>query len=222
MIEQNTLDFLTKLKQNNDRIWFNDHKDEYKAALANFTDLVAILLHNISGFDEKLIGVQPKECLFRIYRDVRFSKDKSPYKTWFSASMKGAGRNMLFPGYYMHLEPGNSYLGGGVWHPPKEALQNIREYIVNNYTDLEKIVLSKNFKNHFGEMGGEQLKTAPKGFPKDHTQIKWLRYKDFLAGCSKNNVDFTSEKIIADFSADYKAMFPFIQILRTAITSYSG
>ncbi|HDY76187.1 MAG TPA: DUF2461 domain-containing protein [Candidatus Marinimicrobia bacterium] len=217
MIEQSTLDFLSKLKQNNDRAWFNDHKKDYKSALANFTDMVAILLHNISGFDECLIAVQPKECLFRIYRDVRFSKDKSPYKTWFSASMSSRGRKGLWPGYYLHLEPGNIYLGGGIWHPSKEALQNIREYIVDHYDELEKIVLGKTFKKHFGKMDGEQLKTAPKGYPKDHPQIQWLRYKDFLAGCSKNKIDLTSEKIIADFTADYKVMFPFIQFLRKAV-----
>ena len=217
MIEQSTLDFLTDLKQNNDRQWFNDHKDDYKSALANFTDMVAMLLHNISGFDDNLIGVLPKECLFRIYRDVRFSKDKSPYKTWFSASMKGGGKNGLFPGYYIHMDPENTYLGGGIWHPPKEILQNIREFIVDHHGKFEKIVLGKTFTKYFGEMSGEQLKTAPKGFPKDHPQIKWLRYKDFLASCSKNVVDLTSEKIIADFTADYKAMFPFIQFLHRAI-----
>ncbi len=217
MIEKGTLDFLSRLKQNNDRPWFNDHKDDYQAALANFTDMVAILLHNISGFDETLIGVQPRECLFRIYRDVRFSKDKSPYKTWFSAAIKGGGKNVLFPGYYIHLDPENTYLGGGIWHPPKEILDNIREYIINHHADLEKIVLGKTFKKHFGDMGGEQLKTTPKGYPKDHPQIRWLRYKDFLAGCSKNKLDLSSENIISNFSSDYKAMFPFMQFLRKAI-----
>ncbi|HBN45670.1 MAG: TIGR02453 family protein [Candidatus Marinimicrobia bacterium] len=217
MIEKSTLNFLSELKQNNNRTWFNDHKDDYKAALANFTDLVAILLHNIAGFDKRLVGVLPKECLFRIYRDVRFSKDKSPYKTWFSASMNGGGKNTLFPGYYIHLEPGNTYLGGGIWHPPKDILDNIREYIIAHHPELEKIVLGKTFKKHFGEMGGEQLKTAPKGYPKDHPQIRWLRYKDFLAGCSKNKLDITSDKIIPDFSSDYKAMFSFMQFLRQAI-----
>ncbi|MCH7612917.1 MAG: DUF2461 domain-containing protein [Candidatus Marinimicrobia bacterium] len=217
MIEQSTLDFLTNLKQNNDRTWFKDHKDDYKSALANFTDMVAMLLHNISGFDDNLIGVLPKECLFRIYRDVRFSKDKSPYKTWFSASMKGGGKNGLFPGYYIHMDPENTYLGGGIWHPPRDILQNIREYIVDHHEEFEKIVLDKTFKNHFGELSGEQLKTAPKGFPKDHPQIKWLRYKDFLASCEKNDVDLTSEKIITNFTTNYKAMFPFIQFLHRAI-----
>jgi len=221
MINQNTLDFLKKLKKNNDRNWFNDQKDDYKDALANFTDLVAILLHNISGFDEKLIGVQPKDCLFRIYRDVRFSKDKSPYKTWFSASMKGGGKNEIFPGYYIHLEPGNTYLGGGIWHPSKEALQNIRDFFVDHSEELEKIVLGTKFKKHFGEMSGEQLKIAPKGYPKDHPQIRWLRYKDFLAGASKNKIDITSENIIENFTADYKAMFPFIQLLRNGLTHYN-
>lgn len=217
MIEQSTLDFLTDLKQNNDRTWFKDHKDDYKSALANFADMVAMLLHHISGFDDNLIGVLPKECLFRIYRDVRFSKDKIPYKTWFSASMKGGGKNGLFPGYYIHLDTENTYLGGGIWHPPRDILQNIREYIVDHHDEFEKIVLDKTFKNHFGELSGEQLKTAPKGYPKDHPQIKWLRYKDFLAGCEKNDVDLTAEKIVEDFSADYQAMFPFIQFLHKAV-----
>ncbi|MFQ6678536.1 MAG: DUF2461 domain-containing protein [Fidelibacterota bacterium] len=217
MIEQKTLDFLSDLKKNNDRTWFNNHKDDYKSAVANFIDLVAMLLHNIAEFDDSLIGVLPKECLFRIYRDVRFSKDKSPYKTWFSAAMSTGGRKGLWPGYYVHIEPGNIYLGGGIWHPSKEILQNIREYIVDHSDELEKIVYNKTFTKHFGEMDGEQLKIAPKGFPKDHPQIKWLRYKDFLAGCTKKQIDLTSEKIIGDFTADYKAMFPFIRFLRKAI-----
>ncbi len=216
MIEQKTLDFLSDLKKNNDRTWFNNHKNDYESALANFTDMVAMLLHGISTFDERLIGVQPKECLFRIYRDVRFSKDKSPYKTWLSAAMQGGGKNGLFPGYYIHIEPGNIYLGGGIWHPQKESLQNIREYIINHDAEFEKIVMDQSFKNHFGELSGEQLKTAPKGYPKDHPQIKWLRYKDFLAGSTKNNVDFSSNKIIEEFIGDYKAMYPFIQFLNKA------
>ncbi len=131
--------------------------------------------------------------------------------------MSNGGRKGLWPGYYVHIEPGNIYLGGGIWHPSKEILQNIREYIVDHSDKLEKIVLDETFKKCFGEMDGEQLKIAPKGFPKDHPQIRWLRYKDFLAGCSKNELDLTSEKIIADFTADYKVMFPFIRFLRKAI-----
>jgi len=217
MIEQKTLDFLNQLKNNNDRTWFNDHKEEYQSAQSNFIDLVAILLHHIADFDERLIAVEPKDCLFRIYRDIRFSKNKRPYKTWFSAAMTGSGKRSLFPGYYFHLEPGNIYLGGGIWHPGKEALQHIREYIVEHHSEFEKIILGKTFKKHFVELSGERLKTAPKGYPKDHPQIRWLRHKDFLVGCTKNNIDFTADDIIAEFAGDYQAMYPFIEFLHRAV-----
>ncbi len=222
MIDQNTVNFLIDLKKHNERSWFIEHKSAYKAAYENLTDLTAILLHNIAAFDEIMVGVQLQDCIFRIYRDVRFAKDKSPYKTWLSAFMSNGGRRGLWPGYYIQLEPGNTYLAGGIWHPEKNVLDNVRAYIAAHPAAFEKIVLEKTFINQFGEISGEQLKTAPKGYAKDHPQIKWLRYKDYLVSCNKNEVELTGSNLIDEFINDYKAMYPFIQYLRKAISTYSG
>lgn len=216
MIESGTWDFLSKLKRSNNRPWFQKNKTHYLEARANFTDLVAILIHRITEFDESLIGVEPKDCLFRIYRDVRFSKDKSPYKTWLSAAMSGGGKNSSGPGYYIHLEPGNTYLGGGIWHPEKDHLYRIRRFIAEKGSELDSIVTDRTFKKYFGELGGEQLKTAPRGFPKDHPHIRWLRYKDYLAGCKLDDVELKSQAVIGKIAQRYEAMLPLFNFLRQA------
>ena len=121
MISKFTLKFLTDLHQNNTRDWYHANKDRYKDAIGNFEDLVAILLHTITGFDESVMGVEPKDCLFRIYRDIRFSKDKTPYKTWFGAALKQGGRKQAGSGYYIHISPGQVFLAGGIWHPDRSG-----------------------------------------------------------------------------------------------------
>ena len=114
MIDQSTFDFLADLKMNNRREWYHANKGRFKDAQQNFIDFVAILLFRISEFDADMIGTEPKDCLFRIYRDIRFAKDKTPYKPWFGASMNPGGRKRMGAGYYVHVAPGNSYFAGGV------------------------------------------------------------------------------------------------------------
>ncbi len=216
MIAQSTFDFLTELKQNNNREWYHANKDRFKDAQQNFIDFVAMLLFRISEFDANMIGTEPKDCLFRIYRDIRFSKDKTPYKTWFSASMNPGGRKRMGAGYYITVNPEGSYLAGGVWHPDKDTLTAIREYIVAWPNQFESIVNDNGFRQTFGELGGDRLKVAPKGYPKDHPQIEWLKYKDFIVSRSIPNSQFQSDRIFDFAFGGYHQMADFIAFLRKA------
>jgi len=217
MIQQSTFQFLSNLSKNNERAWYHANKDRFKEAFGNFEDLVAMLLLTISDFDETIIGTEPNDCLFRIYRDTRFSKDKTPYKTWFGASMKSGGRREPGGGYYIHVSPKQVYLAGGIWHPEKDTLAQIRDHIVAWPNKLESVVNHPNFKKTFGELGGDKLKTAPKGFPKYHPQIQWLRYKDFIVSKQVAPNSVLSENFIETAGEIYQNMYPLNEFIREAI-----
>ncbi|MEZ5344822.1 MAG: DUF2461 domain-containing protein [Pyrinomonadaceae bacterium] len=212
------LSFLKKLEKNNDRDWFNEHKDEFEEAKTEFTGFVEKLIAGISRFDPELTGTDAKNCLFRIYRDVRFSKDKKPYKINFGASINPGGRKSPVPGYYIHIQPGASFLAGGKYMPSSAELLAIRNAIVKDPKTIRKISNAKLFKEYFGEISGERLKTAPKGFDKDHEMIEYLQLKSFIAYQDK-----LSQKTILDPKFDkyavkvFKAMKPLNDFLREAI-----
>ena len=218
MITQSTFDFLSELKQNNTREWYLANKDRYKKAFGNFEDLVAMLLHTIAGFDKSVMGTEPKDCLFRIYRDIRFSKDKTPFKTWFGAAMKQGGRKQVGSGYYIHVSPQQVYLAGGIWHPDMDTLASIRDFIVAWPNKFEKVVLDKSFLKTFDGLGGDQLKTAPRGFPKDHPQIQWLRHKDHIVSHQVEPKEILSEKFIKKAGKIYEKMLPLNQFIKEAIS----
>ena len=218
MIAQSTLAFLEELHKNNNRIWYHANKDRFKDAFGNFQDLVAMLLHTISGFDDAIVGTEPKDCLFRIYRDIRFSKDKTTYKTWFGASMKPGGRREIGSGYYIHVSPKQVYLSGGIWHPDKDTLSKIRDHIVAWNKKFENVVLNKSFFDTFGGLGGDKLKTAPKGFPKDHPQIQWLRHKDLIVSYEVDPKEALSEKFIGMAGSIYEKMLPLNKFISEAVS----
>lgn len=203
--------FLTDLKKHNDRDWFNAHKDEYQATREAFIGLVQQLIKGVSGFDPSIADVDAKKAMFRIYRDVRFSHDKSPYKTHYGADINRGGRRSDYAGYYIHLEPGNSFAGGGIWHPQAEVLKAVRDEIVYNYDGFKELVNQDSFKKHFGSFGGERLKRPPKGYDPDFEGIEYLKQKDFVLG--KQIDDKLMEKpewLMDELLATYKAMFPWI------------
>ncbi|MFZ7122370.1 MAG: DUF2461 domain-containing protein, partial [Bacteroidota bacterium] len=168
-IQPKTFAFLKALKKNNNRDWFNDHKSEYENAKDNVLGFIQELVVAFSTFDSSLRGLEAKDCLFRIYRDTRFSKDKTPYKTNLGASINAGGKKSMGPGYYVHLEPGGSFIAGGIWMPPADEVKKIRQEIDYNGKDLKKILTKPSFKKAFGGLSREHaLKTAPKGYPKDH------------------------------------------------------
>ncbi len=212
------LNFLKKLEKNNDRDWFNANKDEYLAANEYFIGFVEKLIKGISKFDPEIIGVNAKKSIFRIYRDVRFSKDKSPYKTNFGASITPGGGKMSSAGYYIHVQPKGSMLAGGKYMPQPKELLAIRNAIVKKPNEYLKIGRAKKFKEYFGVIHGDKLKTAPKGFPKDHEMIEHLRLKSYIAYHEK-----IPQKIVTAPDYDkyalkvFRAMKPLNDFIREAI-----
>jgi len=218
MQNEKIFSFLKALKKNNNREWFEKNKHKYLDAKAEFEFLVHDLIKGISKFDKKINpDTEAKDCVFRIYKDVRFSKDKTPYKTHFGAYFSPGGRKSSEAGYYFHLEPGSVFLAGGNWQPEPAQLNAIRQEIDYNGGKLTSILNSKNFKKYFNGLSEEdKLKTVPKGFDKDHKHLEFLKLKSFIA-YSK----FTDKKVAAkDFDKQvcdgYKAMYPFIAFLREA------
>tara|TARA_B100001094_G_C18094921_1_gene752505 strand:+ start:463 stop:1143 length:681 start_codon:yes stop_codon:yes gene_type:complete len=181
MIEQSTLDFLKELKANNNRDWFNDHRLLYEAARDNFANFIEELIISLNKIDDFVSDANPKNSIFRIFKDVRFSKDKSPYKSHFSASISKGGRKSDYAGYYIHVEPENkTILASGIWHPQPAILKSVRNEISYNHQEYEKIIRNKKFVASFGQVEGNKLVRPPKGFDKEHPAIEYLKHKDFV------------------------------------------
>lgn len=181
-IKKSTLDFLTGVKSNNNREWFNANRPHYLDAKENFESFVQQIIDKIVLFDPIIKGLEAKSCVFRINRDIRFSNDKSPYKSHFGAFIIRGGKQNgdKFAGYYFHIEPGKSIMAGGAYTPPSPWLSAIREKISERPQEFIKITSAKDFVKYFGSVDGEKLKTAPKGYPKDHPHIELLKLKSYL------------------------------------------
>jgi len=192
MIHQETLDFLKNLSENNTKEWFHDHKTDYQKYKENYLQTADYLLQGLQKHDAKLKALEAKKCLFRINRDIRFSLDKSPYKTnmgiWFSRDQQ----NPYAPGYYFHLDLKKSFLAGGVYCPDANTLKMIRKEIAFFYDDLETIIADKRFKSTFNDFDrsiNNMLKTSPKGYESTHPAIDFLRLKSFTTSFSFNAND---------------------------------
>ena len=215
---QKTFSFLKNIKSNNNRDWFEKNKDRYLEAKEEHEIFIDKIIKGIAKFDKKISpDMKAKECVFRIYKDVRFSKDKTPYKTNFGASMSPGGKKSLIAGYYLHAEPGASFLAGGVWMPEPDMLNAIRQEIDYNPDPFFKILNSASFKKYFKGLDDEgKLKTAPKGFDKEHPHLEILKNKHFLVShhfSDKEMNDPDADKLII---AAFKAMHPFLEYLREA------
>lgn len=197
-ISPSLLSFLTALKQHNSREWFAENKAIYELEKALFDQYIEILIQEFSAF-ENMDGVLRKHCSYRIFRDVRFSKNKEPYKTWFSASFSEGGRKSGFMDYYLHIEPGGkSFLGGGMYNPTPEQLAAYRQEVDYNGATLRGIVESDSFMKIFGEAEGDLLKKVPKGFdptPEDELYLrrKQLFYWHHFSDQEIISPDFTSQ-----------------------------
>lgn len=217
-ISKSNLDFLNTLKKNNNREWFAENKSKYEDAHQNMIEFSDEVLNLLNQHDD-IETPNGKKSLYRIYRDVRFSKDKSPYKTHWGAYYKRATKH-LRGGLGFHTESGGkTMVGGGFWGPNKEDLEHIRNQIAVDPEPLRKILKSKSFKEHFGEMTGDQLKTAPKGFPKDHEAIELLRYKQFLMGKKFTDAEVLSPDFSKKIDATFKAMRPFFDYFSDILTT---
>jgi uncharacterized protein (TIGR02453 family) len=176
------LSFLKTLSRNNNRVWFEKNKEKYLHAKKTFEDFVTLILDDLVKMDESLAGLDPKKLTFRIYRDVRFSKDKRPYKTNFGAGFSPVGKGMGSPGYYVHIEPGNkSFVAGGLFMPEPAMLAKVRQEIDYNGKALEKIISDRKFRNLYkGFWDEDKLKKVPKGYPQDHPNAEMLKLKSYI------------------------------------------
>ncbi|MES2780895.1 MAG: DUF2461 domain-containing protein [Bacteroidota bacterium] len=216
-IPKTAIDFLRSVSKNNNREWFNAHKEHYLEAYEQIIGFADALLEKMNVHDH-LETESGKKSIYRIYADTRFSKDKNPYKTHWGIRFKRATQK-LRGGYYLHLEPGNSFIAGGFFAPNPEDLKRIRQDIDFNYDDWNKMLSGKQLVKTFGTLRGEQVSIAPKGYAKDHPAIELLRYKQFLLRHS-----FTDEEVLAkDFTGKasdiFKSMRPFLDHMSEVLTT---
>ncbi len=175
------IDFLTQLKLNNNREWFQDNKKWYDASKKEVENFVSEMITTLSAIDPALQTPAMKDCMFRIFRDVRFGADKSPYKTNFGAFIAHGGRKSSFPGYYFHFEPGESMLAGGVYQPQPDTLKLIRDEVYFHSAELMSILEKPSFKDKFGQLGDfDKMKKGPKDFPADFPDIDLLKYRSYI------------------------------------------
>ncbi|PLX18706.1 MAG: TIGR02453 family protein [Marinilabiliales bacterium] len=218
MLSKSLLQFLRDLKENNYKEWFHENKPRYQKVKKEFEQFVAHTIADIAQFDNSVKHLEPKHCIFRINRDIRFSNDKSPYKTNFGGFIVPGGKNAGYAGYYIHIEPGNCFLAGGIYMPPPDRLKAVRNEIFENTADFKKILSDKNFKKHFSEISSEnKLKTAPKGFPKDFKDIDLLRHKHYTVLKYIDEELVTSDKFVDKVRETFMALYPFNSFINEAI-----
>jgi uncharacterized protein (TIGR02453 family) len=210
-ISKATMQFIADLKSNNNKEWFTANKPRYEVAKKEFEQFVDVLIEKIAEFDPGVGHLRGKDCVFRIYRDVRFSADKSPYKTHFGAYISPAAKKTEVharSGYYIHLEPGGSMLAGGAYTPESAWLKAIRQEIAYNQEEFEGILKGEEFKKYFGGLEGEKLKRPPAGYDADHPAIEWLKHKSFLASCNPDDKQIVAAGFLEYSASVFRAMAP--------------
>ncbi|ALU75007.1 TIGR02453 family protein [Tenacibaculum finnmarkense genomovar ulcerans] len=213
-VDKSIFQYLENLKQNNNRDWFTDQKPRFVEVQKSVKEFYGKVSENLETHD-----VIDKFKLFRIYRDVRFSKDKTPYKTHFSGSFSRKGSH-LRGGYYLQIEPGNSFLAGGFWQPNKEDLLRIRKEIELDASEFREILNNPEFVKNFGtKFEGDELKSAPRGFDKNHPDIDLLRKKGFIAVRNFTDKEVLSNNFLSEIDTSYKALRPFFNLMSEVLTT---
>ena len=216
-IQESTFVFLKNLSKNNNRDWFNKHKDEFLQAQLNVERLVDSLIDKLNVHDQ-IETTSGKKSLYRIYNDVRFSKDKTPYNPRFAGSLRRV-KPALRGGYYYWIKPGGSRIGCGFTYPNADDLKRIRLDIERNYKDWNKLLQSKSIQLNFGAMLGEQVKTAPKGFSKEHPAIYLLRYKQFWFEHHFTDVQVLAPDFLSQVDKKFKVIRPFFNYMSEVLTT---
>lgn len=211
------LQFLKDLSQNNNKEWFHANRKRYEECRDKMLFTTEVLINEIRKFDSDIPVMNPKDCMFRIFRDVRFSNDKRPYKTNFGSFIAKGGRKTEHAGYYIHIEPENSFAGGGIYMPQAEPLKLIRAYLSKHGDEFLEIINKKEFKAIYPEMYDHQLKTAPKGFPKDHRFIELLRYKSFVFSTKLSDSIISGENFINYTLNAYRELYEVNKYLNEAL-----
>jgi uncharacterized protein (TIGR02453 family) len=221
MLQKSTIHFLSSLHKNNNKEWFEKNRKAYEGAKADFLELTQNLIKGIAKFDASIGHLEPKKCVFRINRDVRFSKNKAPYKNNMGASMNKGGKKIMKAGYYFHVEPsGESFVAGGIYMPENADLQKLRQEIDYNFTDFKKIVNSTSFLKQFKTLSdteGMKLSRPPKGYETDNPAIEYLKYKSFIATSPIATAQLTDKDLVKNTLVKFKTLYPLVQFINEAM-----
>ena len=219
MLQSTTIKFLKDLQNNNNKSWFDEHRKIYEAARADLQTMVGKLIPAIAAFDEPIGTLQVKDCTFRINRDVRFSKNKSPYKNNMAAYFSLGGKKASVAGYYFHCEPGKSYAAGGFYSPMPVELNKIRQEIDYSFEEWEKMIANKPFKKYFpdGVTGIESLVRPPKGYDENNPAIRYLKMKHFIVSKPITDAELQSKTLVKEIAKVFETMKPMIDFLNRAV-----
>jgi uncharacterized protein (TIGR02453 family) len=221
MINQTTLGFLRALKANNNREWFQAHRDEYEVAYSDFFDTVAMLVQSVAAFDPVIAAIRPdpKSCIMRIYRDVRFSKDKTPYKTGFFAYVSAGGRKGPLAGYYLHFEPGASFAGGGLYMPEPQVLARTRQAIDTRFAEWSSIVNAPSLLSMYpeGVVPSGATKRPPAGYEASSPAIRYLMYKGYYTQRFFSDAEVVGEGFDDLLESCCREVMPMVEFLNDAI-----
>ena len=220
MLKSATLKFLKDLKKNNNKPWFEVHRKEYESAKIDFAAFIQNVIDKHSKSDPTIKSLVAKDCMFRINRDVRFSKDKSPYKTNMGAYINRGGKKSVFAGYYFHCEPGQSFVGGGLWMPMPPELNKVRQEIDYNLDAFKKIVTSKKFKAVYKDLSHESeyvLSRVPKGYESTNPAAEYLKMKSFVSMTSLKDSDLTSKELVKKTTTAFEALQPLIDFINESL-----
>ena len=218
MLQSSTIQFLKSLKKNNNREWFEKNRKQYELAKTDYLDFVTNVLNEIQLFDQSLAELEPKKCVFRLNRDVRFSKNKDPYKTNFGASFSKGAKKIQTAGYYFHLEPGENFVGGGLWMPMAPDLNKVRQEIDYCFKEFASILKKPAFKTTYGDMDNSmKLVRPPKGFEIDNPALEYLKLKSFVVTRVVKDTEITDKHLIKNVVKDFKTIAPLVHFLNRAI-----
>ncbi|WP_298286385.1 DUF2461 domain-containing protein [uncultured Lutibacter sp.] len=212
-ISKSTLEFLSKLKENNNRDWFNEYKPKFQIEQNKVKQFYNSIMEQLKTHDD----IEQLK-MYRVYRDVRFSKDKTPYKPHFAGSFSRATKK-LRGGYYLRIRPGESFLAGGFWQPNKEDLLRIRKEFEMDSQEIREIMNDKNFRNFFGKLQGDSLKTAPRGFDKSHPDLDLIRMKQFIVVRNFSDEEVLASNFLEEIDQSYKAMRPYFNYMSEILTT---
>ncbi|GAB3649721.1 DUF2461 domain-containing protein [Echinicola sediminis] len=221
-MRKDTLEFLKELAANNSKEWMDANREWYLEVKEGFLETVGQLLAELTKIEPRLSVLKPKECIFRQNRDIRFSTNKDPYKNNMGAYFSVGGKKSPGPGYYLHVQPEECFLAGGIWMPPSDVLKKIRQEIDYSGSELEKVVEETSFQQTFGEIKGEKLKTSPRDYPKDHPYADFLRLKSFVVTKPISDGTVLSASFVDNCMKVYHQMGPFHRFLERAIDDAEG
>ncbi len=222
MLQEATLQFFRDLKDNNTKLWFDENRAAYDAYRNDYLTLADHLAQEMVKYDPTLKGLTIRDTTFRIYRDVRFSKNKAPYKTQIGIVLQAGGRKSPLCAYYLHIEPGKSHAGGGLWMPESHILNKARKEIYYFFDEFKNIIQSQGFKKTFSgfeEVEGQKLSRPPKGYEAENPAIEYLKFKSLIVSKAIPDKIMTSDKLIPEVIEIFKTLQPLVEFINRGIMS---